>query len=99
MVRILFESNVRHCLRSGMYEGRTKIGRRPKTSEPGPHKTGPAMYPARNKLVSRFATSSDTPNFKIINSVEEVGADDANVLSKNGQLRSSDTKTVPIRTH
>ena len=64
-------------------EGRkihTNIGRRPRTSEPGPQNTGPTTYPKRNKLVSKSATSTDTPNFDTMSPVDTVGADDANVL-------------------
>ena len=58
----------------------TNIGRRPRTSEPGPQNIGPTTYPNRNKLVSKSATSTDTPNFDTMSPVDTVGADDANVL-------------------
>lgn len=67
---------------------RTKIGRRPTSSEPGPHSVGPATYPSKNKVVIKYETSSDTPNFSTINSVADAGADDAKVLNESLLSRS-----------
>ena len=59
---------------------RRKIGRRPRSSEPGPQNSGPITYPQRKTEVTRYAYSFGLENSEAMVRLAEEGAEDAKVL-------------------
>jgi hypothetical protein len=56
------------------------IGRRPRSSDPGPQIIGPTTYPIKKSVVIKYEISADTPNSFAMWVDADVGAEDANVL-------------------